>query len=133
MNAVRAIDTVANTLVAEAGCILGNLRRAAQDAGRLLPLSPVSYTHLDVYKRQPAARAQDGDAQAGRSGLVHGAPRSALLAGGAGGQDDARVAAIAVGAALLLLQFRQALFVQGLEVDFGQVQRRHRGAGDRCV
>ncbi len=39
MNAVRAIDTVANTLVAEAGCILGNLRRAAQDAGRLLPLS----------------------------------------------------------------------------------------------
>ena len=39
MNAVRAIDTVANTLVAEAGCILGNLRLAAQDAGRLLPLS----------------------------------------------------------------------------------------------
>jgi FAD/FMN-containing dehydrogenase len=39
MNAVRALDTVANTLVAEAGCILGNLRRAAHDAGRLLPLS----------------------------------------------------------------------------------------------
>ncbi|WP_312999402.1 FAD-binding oxidoreductase, partial [Achromobacter animicus] len=39
MNAVRAIDTVANTMVAEAGAILGNLRRAAQDAGRLLPLS----------------------------------------------------------------------------------------------
>ncbi|MFC4275905.1 FAD-binding oxidoreductase [Achromobacter aloeverae] len=39
MNAVRSLDTVANTLVAEAGCILGNLRRAAQDAGRLLPLS----------------------------------------------------------------------------------------------
>jgi len=39
MTAVRAIDTVANTLVAEAGCILGNLRRAAQEAGRLLPLS----------------------------------------------------------------------------------------------
>ena len=39
MNAVRGIDTIANTLVAEAGCILGNLRRAAQDAGRLLPLS----------------------------------------------------------------------------------------------
>ena len=37
MNAVRGIDTIANTLVAEAGCILGNLRRA--DAGRLLPLS----------------------------------------------------------------------------------------------
>lgn len=39
MNAVRSIDTIANTVVAEAGCILGNLRRAAQDAGRLLPLS----------------------------------------------------------------------------------------------
>ena len=39
MNAVRSIDTVANTMVAEAGAILGNLRRAAQEAGRLLPLS----------------------------------------------------------------------------------------------
>ena len=39
MNAVRSIDTIANTMVAEAGAILGNLRRAAQDAGRLLPLS----------------------------------------------------------------------------------------------
>lgn len=39
MNAIRSLDTVANTLVAEAGCILGNLRRAAQDANRLLPLS----------------------------------------------------------------------------------------------
>ncbi|AZR83797.1 oxidoreductase [Bordetella pertussis] len=39
MNAIRALDTVANTMVAEAGCILGNLRRAAQDANRLLPLS----------------------------------------------------------------------------------------------
>ncbi|OZI33419.1 hydroxyacid dehydrogenase [Bordetella genomosp. 5] len=39
MTAVRSIDTIANTMVAEAGCILGNLRRAAQEAGRLLPLS----------------------------------------------------------------------------------------------
>jgi len=39
MNAIRALDTVGNTLVAEAGCILGNLRRAAQEVGRLLPLS----------------------------------------------------------------------------------------------
>lgn len=39
MNAIRGIDLTANTLVAEAGCILGNLRRAAQEAGRLLPLS----------------------------------------------------------------------------------------------
>jgi len=39
MNAVRSIDTIANTLVAEAGCILGNLRRAAEDANRMLPLS----------------------------------------------------------------------------------------------
>ena len=39
MNRIRSIDTIANTLVADAGCILGNLRRAAQEAGRLLPLS----------------------------------------------------------------------------------------------
>ncbi|MEM5428348.1 FAD-binding oxidoreductase [Cupriavidus oxalaticus] len=39
MNAVRSLDTIANTMVAEAGCILGNLRRAAQQANRLLPLS----------------------------------------------------------------------------------------------
>lgn len=39
MNRIRSIDTIANTLVADAGCILGNLRRAAQAEGRLLPLS----------------------------------------------------------------------------------------------
>ena len=39
MNRIRSLDTIANTLVADAGAILGNLRRAAQDAGRLLPLS----------------------------------------------------------------------------------------------
>lgn len=39
MQAIRSIDTVANVMVVEAGCILGNLRRAAHDAGRLLPLS----------------------------------------------------------------------------------------------
>lgn len=39
MSAIRSLDTIANTMVAEAGCILGNLRRAAADAHRLLPLS----------------------------------------------------------------------------------------------
>lgn len=39
MNAIRSIDTIANVMVAEAGCILGNLRRAAQDVDRQLPLS----------------------------------------------------------------------------------------------
>jgi len=39
MNRIRSIDTIANTLVADAGCILGNLRRAAQQEDRLLPLS----------------------------------------------------------------------------------------------
>ncbi len=39
MNKVRSINTIANTLVADAGCILGNLRRVAHDADRLLPLS----------------------------------------------------------------------------------------------
>ncbi|NLC35708.1 MAG: FAD-binding oxidoreductase [Alcaligenaceae bacterium] len=39
MNRIRSIDTISNTLVADAGCILGNLRRAAEEEGRLLPLS----------------------------------------------------------------------------------------------
>lgn len=39
MNRIRSIDTIANTLVADAGCILGNLRRAAEAEGRMLPLS----------------------------------------------------------------------------------------------
>ncbi|NYT65499.1 FAD-binding oxidoreductase [Alcaligenaceae bacterium] len=39
MNTLRSIDLIANTLVADAGCILGNLRRSAHEAGRLLPLS----------------------------------------------------------------------------------------------
>src|SRR5690606_1775957 len=39
MNRIRSIDTIANTLVADAGGILGNLRRAAHEAGRMLPLS----------------------------------------------------------------------------------------------
>ncbi|GAB3626525.1 hydroxyacid dehydrogenase [Pandoraea terrae] len=39
MNAIRGIDTIANTLVAEAGCILGDLQRAAAEVNRLLPLS----------------------------------------------------------------------------------------------
>ncbi|MVW71459.1 MULTISPECIES: FAD-binding oxidoreductase [unclassified Bordetella] len=39
MNKVRSVDTIANTLVAEAGCILGNLRRVAEEANRMLPLS----------------------------------------------------------------------------------------------
>src|SRR3546814_230920 len=39
MNKIRSIDPIANTLVADAGCILGNLRRAALDVDRLFPLS----------------------------------------------------------------------------------------------
>lgn len=39
MNTIRSIDTIANTMVADAGCILGNLRRAAAEQDRLLPVS----------------------------------------------------------------------------------------------
>jgi D-lactate dehydrogenase (cytochrome) len=39
MNRVRAIDTVNNTLTAEAGCVLASLQEAADEAGRLFPLS----------------------------------------------------------------------------------------------
>jgi len=39
MNRVRAIDAHNNTLTAEAGCVLANLQKAAEGAGRLFPLS----------------------------------------------------------------------------------------------
>ncbi|MDN5844423.1 MAG: FAD-binding oxidoreductase [Alcaligenaceae bacterium] len=39
MNRIHSIDARANTLVADAGCILGDLRRAAQESDRLLAVS----------------------------------------------------------------------------------------------
>jgi len=39
MNRVRAIDTRNNTMTVEAGCVLANLQKTAEEAGRLFPLS----------------------------------------------------------------------------------------------
>ncbi len=39
MNRVRGIDARNNTMTVEAGCVLANLQKAAEEAGRLLPLS----------------------------------------------------------------------------------------------
>jgi FAD/FMN-containing dehydrogenase len=39
MNRIHAIDAHNNTMTVEAGCILANLQKAAEDAGRLFPLS----------------------------------------------------------------------------------------------
>jgi FAD/FMN-containing dehydrogenase len=39
MNRIRAVDTVNNTMTAEAGCVLANLQRSAREADRLFPLS----------------------------------------------------------------------------------------------
>jgi FAD/FMN-containing dehydrogenase len=39
MNQIRALDPVNNTVTVEAGCVLANLQRAADDADRLFPLS----------------------------------------------------------------------------------------------
>ncbi len=39
MSAIRSIDATGNIITAEAGCVLGNLRRAAAAENRLLPLS----------------------------------------------------------------------------------------------
>ena len=39
MNRIRAVDTVNNTITAEAGCVLANLQQAAAEADRLFPLS----------------------------------------------------------------------------------------------
>ncbi|MFD1746677.1 FAD-binding oxidoreductase [Rhizobium helianthi] len=39
MNRIRDVDPVANVLVADAGCILADIQRAAEEVGRLFPLS----------------------------------------------------------------------------------------------
>ncbi len=39
MNKVRDLDTINNTLTAEAGCVLQDIQQAARDADRLFPLS----------------------------------------------------------------------------------------------
>ncbi|MDF3838121.1 FAD-binding oxidoreductase [Cupriavidus basilensis] len=39
LNRIREIDPINNTLTAEAGCILATVQQAAQEAGRLYPLS----------------------------------------------------------------------------------------------
>jgi FAD/FMN-containing dehydrogenase len=39
LNRIRSIDPVNNTITAEAGCVLANLQQAAEEAGRLFPLS----------------------------------------------------------------------------------------------
>ena len=39
MSRIRAIDAGNNTMTAEAGCVLGSLQKAAEEAGRLFPLS----------------------------------------------------------------------------------------------
>jgi FAD/FMN-containing dehydrogenase len=39
MNAITSVDPVANTMVVQAGCILGEIQRAAEAHGRLFPLS----------------------------------------------------------------------------------------------
>lgn len=39
MNRIRGVDPLNNTLTVEAGCVLANLQRAAEEADRLFPLS----------------------------------------------------------------------------------------------
>lgn len=39
MNAIRAVDTLGDTITVEAGCVLARVQEAARDAGRLFPLS----------------------------------------------------------------------------------------------
>jgi FAD/FMN-containing dehydrogenase len=39
MNRIRELDRLNDTITVEAGCVLANVQRAAEDAGRLFPLS----------------------------------------------------------------------------------------------
>jgi FAD/FMN-containing dehydrogenase len=48
MNRIRAIDAHNNTMTVEAGCVLAGLQRAAEDAGRLFPLSLASEGSCEI-------------------------------------------------------------------------------------
>jgi D-lactate dehydrogenase (cytochrome) len=48
MNRVRAIDMHNNTMTAEAGCVLASLQKAAEEAGRLFPLSLASEGSCEI-------------------------------------------------------------------------------------
>jgi D-lactate dehydrogenase (cytochrome) len=48
MNRLRAVDVHNNTMTAEAGCVLASLQRAAEDAGRLFPLSLASEGSCEI-------------------------------------------------------------------------------------
>jgi D-lactate dehydrogenase (cytochrome) len=48
MNRVRAVDTHNNTITAEAGCVLAGLQKAAEEAGRLFPLSLASEGSCEI-------------------------------------------------------------------------------------
>jgi len=48
MNRVRTIDARNNTMTAEAGCVLANLQKSAEEAGRLFPLSLASEGSCEI-------------------------------------------------------------------------------------
>jgi D-lactate dehydrogenase (cytochrome) len=48
MNRVRAVDVQNNTMTAEAGCVLANLQKTAEEAGRLFPLSLASEGSCEI-------------------------------------------------------------------------------------
>jgi len=48
MNRVREVDAHNNTITAEAGCVLASLQKAAEDAGRLFPLSLASEGSCEI-------------------------------------------------------------------------------------
>ncbi|MBN9072642.1 MAG: FAD-binding oxidoreductase, partial [Rhizobiales bacterium] len=48
LNAIREIDPASNTVTAEAGVILQNLQKAAEDADRLFPLSLASQGSCEI-------------------------------------------------------------------------------------
>ncbi len=48
MNRVREVDAHNNTITAEAGCVLASLQKAAEEAGRLFPLSLASEGSCEI-------------------------------------------------------------------------------------
>src|SRR6267378_1513040 len=48
MNRIREVDARNNTMTVEAGCVLANLQKAAEEAGRLFPLSLASEGSCEI-------------------------------------------------------------------------------------
>src|SRR2546425_10461656 len=86
MNRLRGIDARNNTMTVEAGCVLATLQKAAEEAGRLFPLSLAAEGSCEIGGELfPHTRGPPGvrlrHAPPAAPGRVGGVPSRAVLGG----------------------------------------------------